>query len=154
MKGVIKSLRRSSLRPAQQKLTITAVLALRTTEALRRSARAGGVVRPANQFRIALQESLHRRTFQSWHEIEEAFELIGISGFTARLKAAYSVSNILPTRNQLNNIVNRRHQIVHEGDLVRHQRGGRCRVHEITPGYVKDSLAFLDAFVERLDTVR
>jgi hypothetical protein len=123
------------------------------TEALRRSAKAGQAVRPANQFRIALQESLHRRTFQNWREIEEAFDLMGIGGITGRLQEAYLVSNISPIRNKLDNIVNHRHRIVHEGDLVRHLRGGLCRVHPISSKYVEDALDFLDKLVGHLETI-
>ena len=125
VKRVIASLRSRTLTTAQERLTIPVTLALKMSEELRRAARAGRGIRPANQLRIALQEALHRRTFQSWREIEEAFELVGIRGLTGRLQAGYRVGNISPIKNQLNNIVQRRHQIVHEGDLIRHQRGGR-----------------------------
>jgi hypothetical protein len=153
VKRVIASLRSRTLRAAQERLRIPATLALRMTEELRRAARAGHGIRPANQLRIALQEALHRRTFQSWREIEEAFELIGIGGLTGRLQAAYGVGNISPVKHQLNNIVQRRHQIVHEGDLIRHQRGGQTRVHPIAKKYVHDSLDCIDAFVGHLDTI-
>lgn len=153
VKRVIKSLRTSNLRPPQEKLSISATLALRMTEALRKAAKQGKHVRPANQLRIAIQESLHRRTFQNWREIEEAFELIGIAGITGTLQAAYSVGDIGPIRSQLNNIVQRRHFIVHEGDLIRHQRGGRTRVHPIARKYVEGSLDFFDALVAHLEKV-
>lgn len=153
VRHVITSLRAPDLKPAQEKLTISATLALRMTDELRRAYRAGEGVRPANQLRIALQEALHRRTFQSFREIEEAFELVGITGVAGRLQAAYGVGNIDPIRKQLNNIVQRRHQIVHEGDLVRHQRGGRPRVHPITKRYVHESLDFFDAFVGHLEAI-
>lgn len=89
VKRIIVALRGRHLRPAQESLTIPATLALKMTEALRRASKAKKAVRPANQLRIALQESLHTRTFQSWREIEQAFELIGISGLTGKLQAAY-----------------------------------------------------------------
>jgi hypothetical protein len=151
VKQVIRSLRGRTLRPAQERLAISAPLALRMTEALRKAARDGKRIRPANQFRIALQETLHRRTFQNWREIEEAFELIGISGLAGKLQSAYGVADITPIRSQLNNIAQRRHFIVHEGDLIRHQRGGQTRVHPITRKYVQDSLAFFDTLVAHLE---
>ena len=123
------------------------------TEELRKASRAGQAIRPANQFRIALQEALHRRTFQNWREVEEAFELIGIGGLGGRLRVAYAVGDISTIKNQLNNIVQRRHQIVHEGDLIRHQRGGQTRVHSITTKYVHDSLDCLDVLVGHLNTI-
>lgn len=153
VKRVVSSLRTSNLRPAQEKLSISATLALKMTGALRKAARDGAQVRPANQLRIAIQDSLHKRTFQSWREIEEAFDLIGISGITGKLQAAYQVGNITPIRSQLDAIVQRRHLIVHEGDLVRHERGGRTRVHLITRKYVEDSLDFLNTLVDHLENV-
>lgn len=153
VKQVIVSLRRKNLRTAQERLTIPATLALRMTEELRRASRAGQAVRPANQLRIALQEALHRKTFQSWREIGEAFELVGVTGLTRKLQTSYGVSDITPIRSQLNNIVGRRHQIVHEGDLVRHQRGGHTRVHPITRKYVHDSLDFIERLVGHLDSI-
>lgn len=153
VKEVIGALREKQLKPAQEKLAIPAILALRMTEELRRAAKDGRKVRPANQLRLALQEALHKRTFQNWKEIEEAFELIGIGGLTGTLQAKYGVPNIKPVRDQLNSIVRRRHQIVHEGDLVRHQRGGGTRVHPITKKYVHDSINFFDALVGHLETI-
>ena len=151
VRQVVTSLRGSKLRSAPEKLSIPAILALRMTDELRRAQRAGEGVRPANQLRIALQEALHRRTFQSWREIEDAFELIGVSGLTASLKTAYGVANLDPIKEQLDTIVQRRHQIVHESDLVRHQRGGQPRVHPITKKNVHDSLDFFDQFVNHLE---
>lgn len=153
VKRVIASLRSRTLKSAQERLAIPATLALKMTEDLRRAAHAGHAIRPANQLRIALQEALHRRPFQNWREIEEAFEMIGIGGLTGRVQAAYGVGNISAIKGQLNNIVQRRHQIVHEGDLIRHQRGGQTRVHPITKKYVHDSLDCLDVFVGHLDTI-
>jgi hypothetical protein len=54
---------------------------------------------------------------------------------------------------QLNAIANRRNSIVHEGDLVRHQRGGRVRRLSIDGKFVKESLDFLDTFVGHLERI-
>jgi hypothetical protein len=154
VKRVVTSLRAADPLPAQEKLTISAILALRMTEALRKALKNGKQVRPANQLRIALQDSLHTRTFQSWRQIEAAFELIGLGGLTGRLQTAYRIGNIGPIRAQLDTLVQRRNFIVHEGDLVRHERGGQTRVHPIARKYVADSLDFLDTFVAHLETVK
>jgi hypothetical protein len=153
VKRVIVGLRAKQLKRAQEALTIPATLALKMTEALRKAAKAKQTVRPANQLRIALQESLHTRTFQSWREIEEAFELIGVSGLTGKLQTAYGNGDMGPIKKQLGLLVQRRNFIVHEGDLVRHERGGQVRVHAITRKYVEDSLDFLDTLVAHLETI-
>lgn len=96
---------------------------------------------------------LHKRSFQSWAELEYALELLGIAKLAAELQDAYATSDFARVRFQLNNIVHRRNLIVHEGDLVRHERGGRVRKYEISRQYVEDSLNFLETLVAKLDTV-
>lgn len=151
-KGIVSALRGTALTPAQEKLTISAPLALRMTDSLRKGVKNDMNVRPANQFRIAFQESLHRRTFQSSTEIDDAFRMIGI-GVWGKLQSTYAVSSVEPIKKQLNEIARRRNLIVHEGDLVRHQRGGRPRINPITKGYVHDSLDFLDTLVMNLEAI-
>ena len=80
-------------------------------------------------------------------------KLIGIQGLAGRLQAASGVGDSGPARNQLNMIVARRHAIVHEGDLLRHQRGGKVKKRPIERIYVQQSLAFLDGFVGHLENV-
>jgi hypothetical protein len=153
VKKIIACLRSGDLRSAQEKLAIPATLALRMTEDWRKASRAGRHTRPANQLRIALQEALHLRTFQSWREIEEAFELMGITALTEKLQTAYGIGDIRPFKNQLNVLVKRRHRVVHEGDLVRHKRAGHSRVHPLKRKYVADSLDFIDQLVEHLEAI-
>ena len=123
------------------------------TEAWKKSSKAGEPIRPANQLRISLQDALHLRTFQSWREIEEAFELIGVTGITGTLQTAYGAGDIKPIKAQLNALVQRRHRIVHEGDLVRHKRAGQSRVNPLKRKYVADSLDFIDTLVSHLDAI-
>lgn len=153
VKKIVKSLRGGNLRSAQEKLTIPATVAVRMTEDWKRASRVGRPTRPANQLRISLQDALHLRTFQSWREIEEAFELIGVTGITGTLQTAYRIGDIKPIKAQLNALVQRRHRIVHEGDLVRHKRAGRSRVNPLTRKYVADSLDFVETLVGHLDAI-
>jgi hypothetical protein len=153
VKRIVSALRSVELRPAQEQLSIPAALALRMTEHQRKATKKGKNVRPANQMRNAIQESLPRRPFQNWREIEEAFELVGAAGVTGKLQTEYKLADIRPVRSQLNALVQRRHFIVHEGDLVRHQRGGKTRMHAITRKNVEDSLSFLDGLVAHLDNI-
>ena len=96
---------------------------------------------------------LHRRPLQSWREIEFAFELLVVTDLAGQLQAAYRLGAIGPTKGQLGRIVEKRNLIVHEGDLVRHQRGGYVRKLEVSPRFVADSLDFLDTFVGHLEGV-
>jgi hypothetical protein len=115
--------------------------------------KAGKATRPANEIRKAVQEALHKRPFQSWREIEYAFSLIGINKLETSLRKAYRIQSLKPIQAQLNAIATRRNFIVHEGDLVRHQRGGKVRRHPIRPKMVRDSLDFLDALIGNLEKV-
>ena len=152
-KGIVKALSASGLSANQKKLTVSAPLALRMSQVLRRAFKAEENVRPANQFRIAFQDSLHRRTFQSSGEIDEAFRMIGINGVWGLLQGMYEVADITPVKSQLDEIARRRNLIVHEGDLVRHERGGKPRLNPITKKYVHDSLDFIDGLVGYLEAV-
>jgi hypothetical protein len=78
---------------------------------------------------------------------------LGIKNLSGQLQAAYKVANLNAVKSQLNNIANRRNQIVHEGDLVRHERGGQVSWHPINRKYVADSLTFIDELVQKLETV-
>jgi len=154
VKGIVAALSRPSLNRAQQKLPIPAALALKISRKVLAAGSSGKPIRPANELRNELQEALHRRTFQSWREVETAFELIGVTGLTSKVQAAYGAASTTAFQDRLDEIAKRRNQIVHEADLVRHQRGGRPRHHPITRGFVADALDFLDGFVAKLESVR
>lgn len=153
VKGIVTALKASDLNRSQEQLQLPAAVTIRITQRVRRANLAGEAVRPANEVRKEVQELLHKRPFQSWREVEYGFELLGVKNFAGQVQAAYGTGDIRPIQTQLAAIAKRRNQIVHEGDLVRHQRGGQCRCHEITPKFVRDSIAFLDTFVGHLEAV-
>ena len=153
VKGIIVALKKTSLNRPQEEFSIPAVLALRAADAVRRAGTEGKQARPANELRGRIQELLHLRPFQSWKQIEEAFKLIGIGGLAGKLQAGYGVGDFTPTREQLDGIVDKRNRIVHEGDLVRHKRGGAARTNKVSRKYVEESLDFLDGFVAQLEAV-
>lgn len=153
VKGIISALKASELNRRQQDFSIPAVLALQAADAVRRAAKDGQKARPANEVRNRIQTMLHLRPFQSWRQIEDAYELIGVTGLAGTLQQGYGVGNFKPIKDQLNTLVEKRNYIVHEGDLVRHQRGGVCRKNEISKRYVADSLDFLDGLVTQLEQV-
>jgi hypothetical protein len=82
------------------------------------------------------------------------YKLIGETNLAGRLQNAYRIGDITSVKDQLGEIAKRRNWIVHEGDLVRHQRGGVCRCHDVSPKFVHDSLDFLDDFVNHLESVK
>ena len=153
VRNIVQALGSSRLTRRQKEFSIPAVLALRITREAARACRENRRVRPANEVRRKVQEILHTRTFQSWQELADAFELLGVTNLAGQLQSAYRTGNIQPVRNQLNTLVRRRNIIVHEGDLVRHERGGQVRRLAISRQYVSKSLAFLNTLVTHLETV-
>ena len=152
-KGIIASYKNSELLKEQQEFAIPLKLAIEAAEALRRAQREGRQVRPANEFRKAIQELLHRRPFQSWRDIEYAFKLIGISGLAGAIQQRKGLPDVKEYKAELGRIVDRRHRIVHEGDLPRHQRGGQALKAPISPKFVNDSITFIEDFVDQLEQI-
>lgn len=153
IKGFVAAYRSGNLTKQQKEFQIPATLAISIVEKTRFANRNGDVVRPANEIRKAVQEILHKKPFQSWREVEYAFQLIGVTNLTGRLQTAYAVGDLSPIKNQLNKIAERRNHIVHEGDLARHQRGGNVKAQQIERRDVELSLDFIDDMVGKLDAI-
>lgn len=154
VKGIVASLRGPQLTRRQEEFSIPAVVAIRMSEEMARARREKRHIRPANIVRKRVQELLHARTFQNWAGLDYAFELLGITDLKGQLQEAYGVADFRPIREQLNRLIRKRNHIVHEGDLVRHQRGGLVRKSQVSKKYVRESLDFLDDFVDKLEMVR
>lgn len=153
VKGIITALRQRPHIKQQEEFAIPLSIAIEISEKTVAARRTGSRLRPTNIVRKAVQDLLHRRPFQSFREIEYAFNLLGITTLVKQMQMAYGIADISPIRDQLGHIAMRRNQIVHEGDLVRHERGGKTRLHDVTRKYVEESLDFLDDFVVRLESV-
>lgn len=153
VKGIIPALKTAPLTRQQEEFSIPVSTAIKISEEVIAAQRKGLTIRPANIVRKKVQELLHKRPFQSYREIEYAFNLLGVKDLARQLQTAYGVGDLKALKDQLAGIAMRRNQIVHEGDLVRHERGGQIKWHAINRKYVADSLDFLDTFVEHLENV-
>ena len=153
VKGIIPALKRRPLTKQQEEFSLPVSTAIQIAEEAVAARKNGAKIRPTNIVRKKVQELLHKRPFQSFREIDYAFCLLGIRNLSGQLQAAYGVGDLKDMKAQLGKIAMRRNQIVHEGDLVRHERGGQVDWHSITRKYVVDSLDFLDAFVGHLESV-
>lgn len=153
VKGAVKALRGRDHSKDQEELSIPVIDVLRVNDAVCKAARAGKNIRPANEVRKALQEELHRRPFQSWREIDYAFRVIGVNDLAGRLQAAFGLADSRPIKERVNAIARRRNFIVHEGDLERHQRGGRPKLLNITPRGVRNDLDYLVQLVGHLEHI-
>lgn len=153
VKGIIATLKRSHRTKQQEDLAIPASTVIQIIETVARARKKGNAVRPANEVRKKVQELLHLRPFQSWREIDYAFQLLGIKDLASKVQTSMHIGNISTVKNPLNKIVARRNSIVHEGDIIKHQRGGKLRARGISPAFVVASLDFLDRLVEHLEAV-
>lgn len=153
VKGIIPALKRRPLIKQQEEFSLPVSVAIQIAEEVVVARRNGKQIRPANIVRKKVQELLHKRPFQSFREIEYAFCLLGIKDLAAQLQRAYGIGDLKAIKTQLGKIAMRRNQIVHEGDLVRHERGGQLQWHSISRKYVLDSLDFLDQLVTHLEGV-
>lgn len=153
VKGIVPALKKSPLTRQQEEFLIPVTTAIEISEQAVAALKSGENIRPANIVRKKVQELLHKRPFQSYKEIEYAFGLLGIKNLAQQLQTAYGTGDIKDIKKQIGHIAMRRNQIVHEGDLVVHERGGMIKWHNIDRRYVADSLDFLDIFVQHLESV-
>jgi hypothetical protein len=152
VKNVVSALR-GKLNREQAELTVPAHIMVKISKRLSTAKKNGKGIRPANEVRIALQEALFTKTFQDWREMEDGFKMIGISGVAGKLQTAYGLPDIKPVREHLNRLAGMRNRIVHEADLVRHQRGGKVRRNPITSAEVHAAINFYDQFVIHLEAI-
>lgn len=154
-KGIVTALKRGerSLNKEQKEFSIPALTAIRITRVAAAARRAGTATgtRPANEIRKTVQEIIHRRPFQSWRDVEEAFKLIGITGLAGHIQTGLRLASAEVFKTRLQEINRRRNQIVHEGDLRVYVRGGTLQRHEIQHAYVADSITFLDSLVAQFE---
>lgn len=153
VKGIVAALKKPNLNKEQREFVIPVSAAIKISAESVKAAKANKKLRPANIIRKQVQVLLHKKPFQSYREIEYAFRLLGVNNLAGQLQTAYGAGDLRAVKVQLANIAKRRNQIVHEGDLVVHERGGQVKWHDIKRKYVADSLDFLDKFVWHLDSV-
>lgn len=153
VKGIVAALKAGSLTKQQEEFSIPVTTAIQMSEEIAIAKKKGDNIRVANVVRKKIQELLYKRPFQSWREIEYAFNLLGVTNLAGQLQTAFHVSDIKPIKTQIGQIANRRNSIVHEGDLLKHERGGKVRIQPISRKYVDDTLTFLNTFVSHLENV-
>jgi hypothetical protein len=153
VKGIVAALKKPNPNKEQREFVIPVSTAIKISAESVKAAKENKRLRPTNIIRKQVQVLLHKKPFQSYREIEYAFKLLGINNLSGQLQTAYGTGDLRAVKIQLANIAKRRNQIVHEGDLVVHERGGQVKWHVIERKYVADSLDFLDLFVAHLDSV-
>jgi hypothetical protein len=137
--------------PSELKRLSLPVLA--TKRALERL-RSDPTARPGHLVKTALQEQLHRDTFQRPDDLMRAARMLGVEDFWAR--AAYAMPQ-RPRKEhviaKLQTIVARRNQIVHEADITRKTKAKKITLRNITRSTAEDWCAWLRQFVAAFDQV-
>ena len=114
----------------------------------------GGRVRPRpmNIIRQAIQDVLHRETYQSADDIARGLRMIGVENVWQRCAAEMEdrAENVI---RRLNGIVDRRNRIVHEGDFVRRRRGARPTLQAMSRGQVGDDVQWVATLVNAIHAI-
>ena len=117
--------------------------------------RSSSSARPGTIIKKALQDALHKRTFQNPNDVYDASQMIGIKDFWEKLAKAMPGN---PTKGavqkKLKEISVRRNQIVHESDLVRITRNHGPTLQPISENQAKNWVSWITSFVAAFDKIR
>ncbi|MGC9455721.1 MAG: HEPN domain-containing protein [Phycisphaerae bacterium] len=112
-----------------------------------RSRRDGTASRPRTTLKQRFTNAIHRCTFQSPAEIEEAFRMLGIRNIWGKLGQRMA-GRAEELKSRLNQIVHRRNQIVHEGDVRRADRPQAVNLNDITADDTRADIEWLKGLAE------
>lgn len=136
-----------------KKLANLSIPALVTKQALAKM-RKDRKSRPGLLVKQAIQNTLHRSTFQNSFEIDDCIGMLGVSPFwssvAARMPGRPRVQDV---KNRLNEIAERRNRIVHEADLVRKIKGKKDTLRDITRTEAARMVTWVTDFIEAADSV-
>jgi ATP-dependent helicase/DNAse subunit B len=111
--------------------------------------------RPWRRIRTLMDAYLEKFTTQKAHIIDELFLALGIKDFTKHAQGIVKYRGLL---SKIEHIVERRHEIVHDGDLNSYGKMRRISAREVA-GYTNDIAAFIGGserlcskFISRLTT--
>jgi len=110
--------------------------------------------RPWVQVKNALHRALLSQTFQSYEGVGKAMAMAGLSnGWTNIAQQMGNDTSPADIKNRLNQIVKRRNQIVHEGDLRRLVRPRNIEYNQIDAAEVDDDLNWMQQLIDAIDQV-
>lgn len=109
--------------------------------------------RPWVQVKNATQRRLLRETFQSFDQVSGAMAMAGISkGWSST--AAHLSTTTEAIRIKLNQIVHRRNQIVHEGDIARSSRPRKVVLTDINHAEVSADVTWMESVINGIEAIR
>lgn len=110
-------------------------------------------VRPWVQVKNALQRRLLQETFQSFDQVSGAFALAGVEKGWTRVAGKMGEKSTEPLRKRLNNLVHRRNQIVHEGDIARMSRPQNLRYNRVVVDEVRADVDWVEELIDAIEQV-
>ncbi len=132
------------------KLEISAHAAFKAANTLRTVSTA----RPGNTLKKLVQSKLHSQTMQGSGQIDVCLKLMGVNNFwqsvATKMGAGFTAQKV---QKQLNGIVGRRNEIVHEADFVRELRARNRGLQEINWKDAEKAIKFITNFVAEADTL-
>ena len=136
----------------QLSIPILSVKAAIRHAALRRGKGGRVRTRPMNIVRHAVQDVLYQQSFQGADDIVRGLRMVGIENLwnDCGNQMQCRPHEIIRT---LNRIVDRRNEIVHEGDLKRTKRGGKLTLHAISRSQVQQDVNWVSSLVRSIESV-
>ncbi|UWQ02592.1 hypothetical protein K3X44_04440 [Aliiroseovarius crassostreae] len=140
----------SGLPKGLRKLELPASLAFEVQRTLKRDPKS----RPGSKLKKELQRKLHLSTFQNAGGVSECMKLMGVADYWRKVADEFGEGMTSKSiQDKLNDIVMRRHQIVHEADLERLISSNRFPLRKIDKDYAVDVLEFMERFVNATEKV-
>ena len=125
---------------------------LGAVEAVKHARKTSEKTRPMTRIKGILQDKLFRYTYQQPKEIEQALNMVGIKSIWSECSAKMGCK-AEDIKKRLSAIINRRNQIVHEGDLIKFRRGGKPTLNTIRLKQTRDDVEWLKNLVITIDTL-
>ncbi|MBX3726103.1 MAG: hypothetical protein KF823_09305 [Xanthomonadales bacterium] len=108
--------------------------------------------RPWVQVKHSIQSRLLKETFQSFDQVAKAFSLAGVKEPWSRI-AAHLGEKSPAIKSRLDNLVHRRNQIVHEGDIARASRPQKLKYNDMDHAQTENDVAWIENLIKSAEAV-
>ena len=123
-------------------------LANSTVDAQRHNRRS----RPWVQVKSSLRKRLLRETFQTYDQLGQALAMAGIENGWAKVATERGMTPA-QIKDWLNTIIQKRNQIVHEGDITRAERPRRLKLNKIDHNKTRATVTEIEALISAIDKI-
>lgn len=131
-----------------KKISLPILVTKRVIEQLKREPDS----RPSFKIKTEIQKLLHKQSFQSQNDIQRAFKMLDVDDCWGKLAVLMDLQK-KEIFSELNSIVRRRNQIVHEADIMPKTKAKKITRRDISRAQVQNSLDFISKFVEHSNEI-